>query len=200
MDGLSVGDATTVVNGPASTSGSHKHRYSDTDHGKQPLRPEIPTAPRSPGKLMHTTDYLLTDRPFFVPIGKDGLIAALQKLDLELRNVRASCAAVDQYSILMIVVFYAQAGYPSILSKKVRCLNTFRLLSLIRATYRDLQIGLAKKSALARSALLTTVVCPNSSLALDVIQASLFVTGGREVGMARKAVSCCNKSLLGLYI
>lgn len=153
MDGLSVGDATTVVNGPASTSGSHKHRYSDTDHGKQPVQPEIPKAPRSPGKLMHTSDYFLTDRPFFVSIGKDGLIAALQKLDLELRNVRASCATVNQYSMLMIVVFHAQAGYPSILSKKVRWLNAFRFLTLIRVTYRDLQIGLAKKSAPARSAL-----------------------------------------------
>ena len=28
------------------------------------------------------------ERPFFVKIGKDGLIAALQKLDRQLRNVR----------------------------------------------------------------------------------------------------------------
>ncbi|KII88766.1 hypothetical protein PLICRDRAFT_42002 [Plicaturopsis crispa FD-325 SS-3] len=33
-----------------------------------------------------TSDYMLEDRPFFVTIGKDGLIAALQSLDLQLRN------------------------------------------------------------------------------------------------------------------
>ena len=35
-----------------------------------------------------TSDYSLEDRPFFVPIGKDGVIAALQKLDRELLQVR----------------------------------------------------------------------------------------------------------------
>ncbi|KAL0071611.1 hypothetical protein AAF712_001468 [Marasmius tenuissimus] len=33
-----------------------------------------------------TSDYSLEDRPFFIPIGKDGVIAALQKLDKELQQ------------------------------------------------------------------------------------------------------------------
>ena len=33
-------------------------------------------------------NYMEDERPFFVKIGKDGLIAALQKLDRQLRNVR----------------------------------------------------------------------------------------------------------------
>ena len=35
-----------------------------------------------------SADYSLDERPFFVPIGKDGILAALQKLDRQLQNVR----------------------------------------------------------------------------------------------------------------
>jgi hypothetical protein len=34
-----------------------------------------------------TTDYTLQERPFFVPIGKGGILTALQKLDGQLLNV-----------------------------------------------------------------------------------------------------------------
>ena len=34
-----------------------------------------------------TVDYTIQDRPFFVPIGKDGVIAALEKLDSQLLGV-----------------------------------------------------------------------------------------------------------------
>ncbi|KAG6853694.1 hypothetical protein C0991_002229 [Blastosporella zonata] len=40
--------------------------------------------PKPANDFVATTDYALEDRPFFVPILKDGLIAALDKLDKQL--------------------------------------------------------------------------------------------------------------------
>jgi hypothetical protein len=37
--------------------------------------------------FVRAADYMLDEREFFVSIGKDGLIAALQKLDKQLENV-----------------------------------------------------------------------------------------------------------------
>jgi hypothetical protein len=34
-----------------------------------------------------TVDYTVEERPFFIPIGKDGVIAALEKLDRQLQEV-----------------------------------------------------------------------------------------------------------------
>jgi len=34
-----------------------------------------------------TVDYTIEERPFFIPIGKDGVIGALEKLDRQLREV-----------------------------------------------------------------------------------------------------------------
>ncbi|PCH35160.1 hypothetical protein WOLCODRAFT_80178 [Wolfiporia cocos MD-104 SS10] len=39
-----------------------------------------------PTGTLGRVEYAMSDRPFFVPIGKDGLIAALQKLDTQLKN------------------------------------------------------------------------------------------------------------------
>lgn len=88
MDGVSTVDGTTVINGPASASGSNKHdSYPEPTKSAIPARPD-PHMPPPNAKLMHTADYLLADRPFFVSIGKDGLIAALQKLNRQLKEVR----------------------------------------------------------------------------------------------------------------
>lgn len=45
-----------------------------------------------------TVDYMAEDRPFFVKIGKDGLIAALEKLNhllIEVSLHRASCRSLS---------------------------------------------------------------------------------------------------------
>jgi len=46
---------------------------------------------KSVNDFVTADDYTLEDRPFFVTIGKDGLIGALQKLDKQLVDVRISC-------------------------------------------------------------------------------------------------------------
>ena len=88
-DSTSVGDNTTVVGGPMSHMGDPTY-LSDT----------YPRKPSASGKGVHlahhdmpprtfleTNEYMDTERPFFVTVGKDGLISALQKLDVQLRNV-----------------------------------------------------------------------------------------------------------------
>ncbi|KAH8082803.1 hypothetical protein BXZ70DRAFT_958695 [Cristinia sonorae] len=99
MDGLSVGDATTVVNGHGSVYDSGDNKRSSGEPGpsykiNHGNHPEIPMPHAA--KLTPTPDYTLTERPFFVLIGKDGLIGALNKLDRQLQN----------------------SGHPHILSKK----------------------------------------------------------------------------------
>ena len=95
----SVGDATTVVDGHATTSSyyanAHGHangkpRYFN-EEGSPLKKPHRGVSDRelSVGNFATAVDYMEEERPFFVKIGKDGLIAALQKLDGQLRNVRA---------------------------------------------------------------------------------------------------------------
>jgi hypothetical protein len=45
---------------------------------------QTPSPSKAAGGFLHTADYTLEERPFFVPIGKDGLIGALQRLDQQL--------------------------------------------------------------------------------------------------------------------
>ena len=84
-------DATTVdgsasVAGPKDTFSTPEDPKLQHFNGKRPeggdkaLR--VPTV--NFGKEI---DYSLTDRPLFVVVGKDGMLAALQKLDRQLRNV-----------------------------------------------------------------------------------------------------------------
>ncbi|THH00117.1 hypothetical protein EW026_g2372 [Hermanssonia centrifuga] len=83
MDSKSFADNTTVVGGPLSTLGDSSYLQSlkkPTANGKS-IANDGPS-----GASFQTAEYMNTERPFFVTIGKDGLIAALQKLDLELRN------------------------------------------------------------------------------------------------------------------
>lgn len=43
--------------------------------------------PKTGNDFVATVDYTIEERPFFVPIGKDGVIAALEKLDRQLVQV-----------------------------------------------------------------------------------------------------------------
>ena len=95
----SVGDATTVVEGHATTASYYGHanhhngkpRYLASEDGatlKKPAHRGGLDRELSVGNFATAVDYMEEERPFFVKIGKDGLIAALQKLDGQLRNVR----------------------------------------------------------------------------------------------------------------
>ncbi|EIW54804.1 band 7 domain-containing protein [Trametes versicolor FP-101664 SS1] len=76
----SLGDGTTVVDGHVSTvvSGNGKARF------EEPFKPSAHKA--SAANFVSALDYMEEDRQFFVKIEKDGLIAALQKLDRQLKN------------------------------------------------------------------------------------------------------------------
>lgn len=86
----SIADNTTVVGGPSSVVNgkdlSH-HQYdflkSDPAESSNSQRPEK----RATNDFGRTVDYTMEDRQFFCPIGHDGLIGALQKLDRQLQNV-----------------------------------------------------------------------------------------------------------------
>ena len=54
--------------------------------------------------FVETADYLKTDRPFFVSIGKDGLIAALQKLDGQLQNVSIDYVLLYAWLTIYLIV------------------------------------------------------------------------------------------------
>ncbi|OBZ67929.1 hypothetical protein A0H81_12164 [Grifola frondosa] len=82
MDGTSV-SGTTVVSGPSKDflrDRDHEEYVKRSDHGGK-----HPTFEARGNNFVKATEYLDEQRPFFVNIGKDGLIAALQKLDKELR-------------------------------------------------------------------------------------------------------------------
>jgi hypothetical protein len=87
MDATSIADNTTVVAGPSSNVNRkdlshHQYDFLNPDNG-------LPTAPdrKVPNDFGKTDDVHLADRQFFVTIGPDGLIGALQKLDRQLQTV-----------------------------------------------------------------------------------------------------------------
>lgn len=94
MDTLSVVDGTTVVAGPASIANRKELSMEHSD--------DFPAKPYSPttnglfkgktvgGHDFSKADFAIEDRPFFVPIGKDGITVALQKLDKQLQQVRGT--------------------------------------------------------------------------------------------------------------
>ena len=84
----SVGDATTVVEGHAPTSSYHAHGNGKARFHHEESALKKPQRELSAANFVAAVDYMEEERPFFVKIGKDGLIAALQKLDRQLRNVR----------------------------------------------------------------------------------------------------------------
>jgi hypothetical protein len=93
MDATSIADNTTVVAGPSSAV----NRKDLVHHQYDFLKPENTSSSSAQGpekKPQHdfgTAEGLaVADRQFFVTIGHDGLIGALQKLDTELQNVGIS--------------------------------------------------------------------------------------------------------------
>lgn len=83
----SAGDNSTVV-GDRDTTFRKDQDFSLKDHSKGLT--QAGTGTRLAGQdILSTGDYTVEDRPFFFPIGKAGLIAALQKLDGQLVEVRA---------------------------------------------------------------------------------------------------------------
>ena len=85
MDATSIADNTTVVASSAVNRKELSHHQSDfvkpgssrtQAHNKQ-----------TQAEFGGVSDFTLADRQFFVAIGHDGLIGALQKLDRELQNV-----------------------------------------------------------------------------------------------------------------
>jgi hypothetical protein len=93
MDATSIADNTTIVAGPSSIV----NRKDLSHHQHDFMKPEKATSSSTQGPDMKTThdfgrtaDFSMADRQFFVTIGHDGLIGALQKLDRELQNVSIS--------------------------------------------------------------------------------------------------------------
>jgi hypothetical protein len=74
----SVADNTTIVGDREYTRKDDflKQSASSTSKGKAPVH-----------DFLSVDDVSMEDRPFFIPIGKDGLIAALQRLDDQLIKV-----------------------------------------------------------------------------------------------------------------
>ncbi|CCM02166.1 uncharacterized protein FIBRA_04244 [Fibroporia radiculosa] len=91
----SSGDSITAINGPSSSAPReflHPHYEGDFNDNEKRY-PKGGSATGSHGlttlngsSFGRTADYTVVDRPFFISIGKDGLIAALQKLDTQLKN------------------------------------------------------------------------------------------------------------------
>lgn len=91
MDTLSVVDGTTVVVGPASIANRKElSRERSDDFPAKPYPPitnGVSKAKAASGHDFSKADFPIEDRPFFVPVGKDGITAALQKLDKQLQQV-----------------------------------------------------------------------------------------------------------------
>ncbi len=98
MDKSSVTGNTTVVGGPLSHIGETDYL---TDGRPSPTYKPSATKTKaglsnsSPQPFGETADYLEQEHPFCVSIGKDGLIAALGRLDEQLRRVR-----VDKHTVV----------------------------------------------------------------------------------------------------
>ncbi|KAI0039562.1 band 7 domain-containing protein [Auriscalpium vulgare] len=80
------GDASTVVGGRGSAYPKNPayEKGSDDHHKIVSASFEVPHI--EAGVLTKIEDYFAEQHPFVVKVGKDGLLAALQELDLELRN------------------------------------------------------------------------------------------------------------------
>ncbi|KNZ71567.1 hypothetical protein J132_08625 [Termitomyces sp. J132] len=86
-------DATTVFGGDQDTftdgfkPSTSSIKPKDLDHRQAGAGLGKSAQPKLVNDFIATTDYTLEERPFFFPIGKDGLIAALEKLDKQLVQV-----------------------------------------------------------------------------------------------------------------
>jgi hypothetical protein len=80
-------DADTVVGGPSypvKYKGLKKSDRIDESYDSSSTHPRKGVSLHDFSK---TADYALEERAFFVPIGKDGVITALEKIDKQLRDV-----------------------------------------------------------------------------------------------------------------
>ncbi|THU99362.1 hypothetical protein K435DRAFT_719810 [Dendrothele bispora CBS 962.96] len=82
MSTVNFGDSSTVY-GDRSTVVNEEHDVTYR-HKDESAHSPSKRAGKAKASGFVTADYQLEDRPFFVPIGKDGLVAALQKLDKQL--------------------------------------------------------------------------------------------------------------------
>jgi hypothetical protein len=88
MDATSSDDNTTIIGG-STAYGKGQQNGADHPKGKHLDTIADTPAPRTQprmAKFLHDSSNI-EGRPFFIPIGKDGIIAAVQKLDTQLRNV-----------------------------------------------------------------------------------------------------------------
>jgi hypothetical protein len=117
MDATSITDNTTVVAGPSSAVNRKDLSHHQYDFVKPEHAPSSSTQapyPKAQNEFGRTADLTMADRQFFVTIGHDGLIGALQKLDRELQNVSVS------QNLRSSKLKRSQSGRNKILSKKVR--------------------------------------------------------------------------------
>ena len=95
MDTFNFADGATVVAGPVSIA-NHKELSRERSHDF-PAKPYsvavvdgLSKAKTVSGNDFSKADFAIEDRPFCVPVGKDGITAALQKLDKQLQQVGAT--------------------------------------------------------------------------------------------------------------
>lgn len=79
----SVTDTTTVF--------GDRDFHSKEDFSKAHASPPLGKDKVPIHSFLADDDMAMGDRPFFIPIGKQGLIAALQQLDEQLNNVSFFC-------------------------------------------------------------------------------------------------------------
>lgn len=103
-DSRSVAGGTTVVGGEPSTSGREFGTHFDgfgpghIPNGKPRREASGKGGPvKSSEPFVIASDYMDESRPFFVKIGKTGVIGALQKLDGQLQNVSGHLSQHEIY-------------------------------------------------------------------------------------------------------
>lgn len=87
---MSVGNSTVVGDAPAALRKEQNNTF-NKDANAAPA----PQIPKIGNPFSFNTDEYLKERPFYVPIGKGGLIAALETLDQQLVEVRPSSRVID---------------------------------------------------------------------------------------------------------
>jgi hypothetical protein len=113
------GDNVTVVDDSAPYKGRDDTFRKSS--GSQPSKSKSRTAFTGKARMPHveseftTVDYNIEERPFFIPIGKAGVIDALEKLDRQLLEVRVSCQVYCDHD----PNYCFQANRTRLLSKKV---------------------------------------------------------------------------------
>ena len=84
------GDANTVVGDSTFKHQEESPFRDDLVKGPATTYARATGLPRQTPNNFVTTDYNLKERPFFVPIGNGGVLAALEKLDQQLFQVNES--------------------------------------------------------------------------------------------------------------